>query len=86
MKLMMNNLQKCFIVAKENNVNFIGVRVLVQDIEEVIIISAKNFDDKMKYYENSYNEDLTSKSQEMKIIGFTYGDTFEDIQQDLMSK
>ena len=52
---------------------------------EVIINSKGNFDKKLEYYQNAYNDDLTLKSfNGIKIIGFTYGDDFDSIEYDLM--
>lgn len=87
MNLQMNNLIKCFIGAIENGANYIGVKVKHEDSEgaEIIINPSENFKDKLEYYKNAYNEDLVLKNcNKIRIIGFTYGDSFESIQDDLM--
>lgn len=38
----------------------------------------------MEYYKKAYNDDLTLKSfNGIKIVGFTYGDSYDEIQEDL---
>ena len=52
---------------------------------EIIINDNENFDKKLSYYKNSYNQDLTLKTfSGIKIVGFTYGDSFETIEKDLI--
>jgi hypothetical protein len=44
-----------------------------------------NFDSKLAYYKKAYNEDLTLKAfNGIKIIGFTFGDNFKEIEEDLI--
>ena len=54
--------------------------------DETIINPNANFDKKFSYYESAYNEDLTLKNapDKIKIVGFTSGNTFEEIQRDLV--
>ena len=52
---------------------------------EVIINPNANFDNKLEYYKKAYNDDLTLKSfNGIKIIGFSYGDTYDEIEMDLV--
>jgi hypothetical protein len=51
---------------------------------EVIINDKANFKYKLEYYQTTYNNDLSHKHvQGLKIIGFTYGNSFDDIDKDL---
>lgn len=86
MTLKMNNLIRCFVAATKYGANYIGVKVKHEDSAgaEVIINPSVNFKDKLEYYKNAYNEDLVlKKCNKIRIIGFTYGDSFESIQDDL---
>ena len=54
---------------------------------EIIINENANFDSKFDYYRKAYNEDLTLKTfSGVKIVGFTYGDTFKEIEKDLLGQ
>ncbi|MEG2289563.1 MAG: hypothetical protein RSC24_06310 [Clostridium sp.] len=82
--LKINNLEKCFKEAKKDGVEFVGVLISMDGFEkpEIIINGCENFDKKLEYYKGAYNEDLTLKAapDKVKIIGFTMGDTFEEIE------
>ena len=53
---------------------------------EIIINENENFDSKFAYYKKAYNEGLTLKTfNGIKIVGFTYGNSFEEIEKDLLS-
>jgi len=82
-----DNLEICFDEAYNNGARYVGVLIEMQNFEkpEIIINQTENFKAKFEYYKKSYNEDLTLKAfNGIKIIGFTYGDAFEDIEQDLI--
>lgn len=86
MELTMENLEKCFYQASVQNKKFVGIKVHMAGFPkpEVIINENANFDLKFDYYKKSYNDDLTLKSYDgIKIIGFTYGDSFNEITGDL---
>lgn len=86
-QLTINNLEKCFETAKKTGARFIGVKIAMNDFPtpEVIINEYPNFDKKLEYYKRAYNTDLTLKATDtIKIIGFTYGNNFNDIQEDLV--
>lgn len=86
MELTIKNLEYCFNRALNNNANYLGIKVQLEDksYSEVIINERRNFAFKWGYYTETYNEDLTHKHNEkIKIIGFTYGNTFEEIERDL---
>lgn len=78
----LNNLEKCFEVAKETNQKYIGVLIEMQGFEkpELIVNESANFDTKLAYYKKAYNEDLTLKTfNGIKIIGFAFGTCLDDI-------
>lgn len=88
-KLTLNDLEDCFKFAKELNEKFVGIKIQMQGFEkpELIINQKENFDTKLEYYKKAYNEDLTLKAfNGIKIIGFTYGNEFQDIEKDLIKK
>lgn len=81
------NLEKCFCEASKQGKKYVGVKIKMQGFPkpEIIINENDNFDSKLDYYKKAYNEDLTLKTfNGIKIIGFTYGDSFKDIEEDLI--
>lgn len=86
-KLTLNNLEECFNKAIEENKKYIGVKIEMQGFPkpEIIINENENFTSKLAYYEKAYNEELTLKTfNGIKIVGFTYGNSFKDIEEDLL--
>lgn len=82
----MDNLEKCFKAAQEKNANYVAVSIMMPGFEkpEIIINDKENINSKLEYYKKAYNNDLTLKTfNQIKIIGFTYSDTFSDIEADL---
>lgn len=87
MNLTINELEKCFYIASKRSIKYVGVKIQMQGFPkpEIIINENENFDSKFAYYKKAYNEDLTLKTfNGINIIGFTYGDTFADIEKDLI--
>ena len=82
------NLKECFYSASQQNKKYVGVKIQMFGFEEdeIIINPNNNFDKKFAYYENAYNDDLTLKAvpDKIRISGFTFGDTFEEIEKDLL--
>lgn len=81
------NLEKCFYEASQKDAKYVGVKIQMQGVPkpEIIINENENFDSKFDYYKKAYNDDLTLKTfNGIKIIGFTYGDSFEEIEYDLI--
>lgn len=86
MNLSIQNLENCFKGAKENGAKFVAVVIEMEGFEydEIIINPIGNADDKLEYYKKAYNEDLTHKfSNGIRIVGFTYGSKFSDIEIDI---
>ncbi|EQC1535418.1 hypothetical protein ACY1J9_001249 [Clostridium botulinum] len=87
MNLTIDNLEKCFYEASHKDKKYVGVLIKMKGFPrpEIIINENENFDSKFDYYKKAYNEDLTLRSfNGIKIIGFTHGDTFEQIEKDLI--
>jgi len=83
------NLEICIKIALEKEMPYIGVKIQMQGFEqpEVIINPFENFETKLAYYQKAYNDDLTLKTfNGIKIIGFTYGNCYSDIEDDLVSE
>ena len=81
------NLEKCFYEASKQDKKYVGVKIQMQGFSkpEIIINENENFDSKFDYYKKAYNEDLTLKTfNGIRIVGFTYGDSFKDIEEDLI--
>lgn len=88
-QLNMQHLIICFNCAKELKMNFVGVTIDLPDAvgKEVIINSKENFDYKLAYYQNTYKDNLEHNHvRGLKITGFTFGRSFDDIQEDLIGK
>lgn len=86
MELTIKNLENCFNGALNNNANYFGIKAQFNETcySYTIINDKKNFDFELDYCKKNYNEDLTHKyDKNFKIVGFTYGNTFEDIEKDL---
>jgi len=86
-KLTINNLKKCFHEASYQGKKYVSVLVQMEGFPkpEVIINENANFDTKFAYYEKVYDENLVLKSfSGVKIIGFTHGDSFPSLAEDLM--
>ena len=88
MKLTIDNLERNFYEASIQESKYIGVKIEMFGFEspEIIINDNSNFDKKFEYYRQAYNENLTLKNapDKIRIIGFTYGNSFEEIEKDLM--
>lgn len=84
----MKNLVNCFIAAEEKGAEFVGVKIEMYGFAEpeVIINPKENFEKKLAYYMNAYNDNLTLKvaPDKVKIVGFTYSMTYADIRNDLI--
>lgn len=81
--LTMDHLSNCFDRALEEESKYIGILVQVPDLKrpELIINPAINFEKKLAYYKEAYDEDLVMKrNPDVKIIGFTHADSFDEIQ------
>jgi hypothetical protein len=86
-RMTLTGLTNCFELAKEINANYVGVKIEMQgfDKPEIIINPTTNFDAKLEYYKKAYNEDLTLKTfNGIRIVGFTYGETYSDIEYELL--
>lgn len=86
-KLTIDNLEKCFYAASKDDKKYVGVLIQMEGFPrpEIIINENENFDSKFAYYKKAYNEDLTLKTfSGIKIIGFTYGDSFAELERDLV--
>lgn len=83
----LENLEKCFYEASIEGAKYVGVKIKTESFpkSEIIIDENENFDKKFQHYKQSYNDDLTLKKfSGVKIVGFSYGDSFEEIEKDLI--
>ena len=79
------NLEQCFENAVNTNALFIGVKIETRgSIEPEVIINGRgNFNTKLEYYRNNYDENLVLKSYDgIAIVGLTFGDSYDDIEVD----
>lgn len=87
MGLKMKHLINCFEAAKQQKSKYVAVKIYMEGFEkpEIIINSIENFDKKLEYYKNAYDEDLRLKAvPTIKIVAFTFENDFERIEKDLM--
>ena len=79
------NLIKCFMEAQATDMQFVGIQLETPAGAETIILEKESFDKKCEFYTNAYTDDLVHcMNEKVKIIGFTFGISFEDIQEDLL--
>ncbi len=84
-------LKAVFINAKAVGARYVGVRIATEGSsqQEIIINPKENFDAKFEYYISAYDDDLTLISakgkKDIRITGIAQGNTFEDIEIQLMS-
>lgn len=85
--LTMQYLINCFNRAKELGEKYVAVLISMEGFpsNEVIINDNENIDTKLAYYQKTYDEDLNHKfAKGIKIVGFTFGNSFDDIEMDLV--
>ena len=88
-ELTIENLERCFFEASTKDMAYVGVLIQMQGFPqpEVIINKNANFDSKFAYYKKAHDDTLTLKSfSGIRIIGFTYGNSFDDIERDLIGR
>lgn len=84
-------LKAVFINAKVVGARYIGVKIATEggNQPEIIINPKENFDAKFEYYISAYDDDLALISakgkKDIRITGIAQGNTFEDIEVQLMS-
>ncbi len=86
MDLTTTNLENCFKEAASIGANFVAVKIEMDGFPqpEIIINEAENIESKFEYYMKTYDENLCHKyAKGIKIVGFTHGDDYGDIQEDL---
>lgn len=89
MSVTMQNLKICFEAAIGKAANYVGVLVEMDGFEtpEVIVNCQENIEQKLAYYENTYDENLQHKfAPGIRIIGFTFGGSLIDIESDLLTR
>ena len=85
--LTLENLELCFNSEKEEEYLYVGIKYEMKGFKEseISIIPLNNFAKRLEDYKNICNNDLTFKGNDnIKIVGFTMGDTFSEIQNDLV--
>jgi hypothetical protein len=85
-ELTLANLKRTFYRAIELKQNFVGIRIRIGDLplDEVLITPIENVDAKLKYYQETYDENLIHKNVGgIKIVGFSFGKSYSDIENDL---
>lgn len=80
-------LEECFKTAIQCGMKYVAVKIqtINHTQPEIIINGRDNFEKKLNYYKNSYNEDLVLKSYNgIRIVDFCCANSFEDIEGELL--
>ena len=81
-----DNLENCFRSAIDSNYNYVAVKICMEgfEIDEIIVNPIENAEAKLKYYKDTYKDDLTHKyaGDKIRIVGCTFGDSLADIEED----
>lgn len=88
-KKTLDDLEKCFLDALANGTEFVAVKMQLPGMiaAEVIINPLENFDSKMTFYRQTYNDNLENKKVKgLEIVDFVAGDNFREIQNYLLGK
>ena len=83
------NVITCFNTAKDRGTKYVGLAILIPGakIPKIIINDRDNFKAELNYYSTTYSNDLSLMSKpDVKIIGITSGNSFADIQEDLLGE
>lgn len=78
----MNELESAFEDAKEGKFKFIAVKIHIDGLpeDEIIINPMKNFEIKLEYYKNNYDENCNHKfSKGISIVGVDYEDYVDSL-------
>ena len=73
-----------FEFAKTHNYEYVAVQIKMKDCKkpEIIINSKENFDFKLNYYLNAYNDKLElNHCTDIKIMNICIGNTLNDIEK-----
>ncbi len=86
MELNIRNLENCFNAALKNKVRYVAVKLKTKATEkcEIMITPYENMTTKLKDYKETFNCNSKLEAHNgIKIVGFTYGNTFKEIEDDL---
>lgn len=84
--LTLEYLERIFKRALEIDQRYVAIALQMDgfDGKEIIINPKENILSKLDYYKKTYDEELNHKfAKGIKIIGFTFGNKFEEIYEDL---
>ena len=85
-EMTLDDLKRVFYRAIEMKQSFVGIRVRIGDLplDEIIINPIENVDAKLKYYQETYDENLFHKhASGIRVVDFCYGQSYQDIQDEL---
>lgn len=86
--LSIKDLEACFQKAKSGGFKYVGVKFQIFDYpkNEIIINCIENVDLKLEYYKRCFNNELKVYTSDgiIQIVGFTFGNSFADIESDLI--
>jgi hypothetical protein len=83
LELTLENLKRTFYRAIEFKENFVAIRIRIGDLplDEILINPIENVDAKLKYYQETYDENLFHKNAtHIKIVDFCTGNSYQEIE------
>ncbi len=86
MELNIENLENCFNAALKNKAKYVAVKLKTKMSKEceIMITPYESITTKLKNYKEIFNYYLELEAYNgIKIVGFTYGNTFKEIEHDL---
>lgn len=87
MNLRMPDLEAHVKEAVEKNAKYFAIVVSIHGNKETLINETANAKPKVDYYKVAYSDDLIHKNSEgIRIVGYTYGNTFHEIEVNLFVK
>lgn len=73
--------------AKTFKARYFAIAVSIPNLEkpEIIVNPLENIEEKMNYYLSNYDDELKLiHNPAIQIVGITFGDSFEEIEKDLI--
>lgn len=80
------DLEEFYKLGMKNKVGFIGMQILAKGCNkpEIIINPTENFQQKLDYIRNAYDEDLRLKAcKDIKIVALVCGNNFDELEKAL---
>ena len=87
MYLGLKHLEICFTCADAVKSKYIGVIIKGGDLNmpHINIIHTEDYEKQIEFYKSVFNQDLHNiYTPSLQVVGFTHGNTFDEIEHDLL--